>query len=150
MYLLSKRWWQSRRAINYQGWDWRLTSPRNRDRKGITKMQQMGMKWSIDVTWVFIHKEDERQKNSPDAAVYLSILLLLYCELWTIQAITMRTQWFNVLPHYICTLVVTITLYNCTFVDTLSMLDDTQINSLQNEPDKYDNIYTVQYMESNK
>ena len=31
-------------------------------------MQQRSMKWRIEVTWVFIREEDEKQETNPDAA----------------------------------------------------------------------------------
>ena len=72
-YLLLERWWQRIQARNVRECDKTLTRSINRERLGITKMQQRGMKLRIEATLVkrdnlFIHTEYERHKNPPNTA----------------------------------------------------------------------------------
>ena len=64
------------------------------------------MKLRIEATLVksdnlFIHTEYERHEKSLNAAAASSIMFLLVCKPWTIQAMKMQSRKFSAVTYYI-------------------------------------------------
>ena len=107
-----------------------MTRSINRERPGITKMEQRSMKPRKDATLVkmeslFIHTEDERHEKTPHAAAALSIMFFLVCKPLTIQATKMWSQQFNSVTYYRWNIGATTTPYYWIVIDALSMSEDT-------------------------
>ena len=97
--------------------------------KDTTWTQQRGPKQRTEATLVkrdnlFIQKEGENYETPPDEVVALSILFILYGNIWDTQAMKMWLKHLNYVPYYRRTIYAATILYYWIYVDLLGMLED--------------------------